>query len=61
MAVLEKALKDETVQEEAGKAEERRNNRRNEKSMKNINNNKDALVPLTEKSLPYWETTKYEN
>lgn len=58
VAVLQKldVPVDTTITEEK---DEKKNARKNEKSMKNINKGKDALVPLPEKSKPYWETTKY--
>lgn len=61
MAVLEKVAEDprEEQTESNEKADDRRTKQRNEKSMKNINTAKDALLPLTDKTLPYWETTKY--
>jgi hypothetical protein len=58
VAVLEKSATPEGAESENPEGE-KKNNRPNQKNQKNINTAKDALVPLTEKSLPFWHTTKY--
>eukprot|EP01127_Copromyxa_protea_P012839 TRINITY_DN3379_c0_g1_i1.p1 TRINITY_DN3379_c0_g1~~TRINITY_DN3379_c0_g1_i1.p1 ORF type:complete len:678 (+),score=195.99 TRINITY_DN3379_c0_g1_i1:14-2047(+) len=64
VAVFEKSAvapeaKEQTEEgEPASKSQLKKQARRNEKSMKNINTGKDALVPLSEKARPFWDTTK---